>query len=286
MSRQSSVAFEDKFLSLENQGVLRYWEAGKKDFPKLVFLHGIGSGIESWIAQFGFLSNHFYVTAIDLPGFGKSRIGRDSCSLYCFLDIFNLFLERCELEKFSIVGHSLGGYLSLEYADLYPDKIDKLVLIASGGFGLPSKRFRFLGSRFSQLFFLPFVKTSIIGPKIFRYFYGSGLPSFAYEKLSQHWEDPTISKSFVDVLKRSDELKSINVSSALIPSLIIWGKKDWVLDYHQGIIAKSKLPNALLQLFEGFGHGIHTENPETINQLILEFLSPTTAVRKVNSTGK
>jgi 2-hydroxy-6-oxonona-2,4-dienedioate hydrolase len=275
MGQSSSFAFEDKFLNLENKGVLRYWEAGSKARRGIVFLHGIGSGIESWLNQFEFLSTHFYVIAVDVPGFGKSRIKNDAYNLGTLLNIFDIFFQKKELDKFSFIGHSLGGFLSLEYANTRPDKIEKLILIACGGFGLPSKRFRFLGSQFSQLFFLPLVKTAFLGPKIFKYFYGNGLPIPIYEKLSQHWKDPLVVKSFVKVLDQSDEQKSVNVSAISSPSLIVWGKKDWVLDYRLGVIAESKLPNALLRVFDEYGHGIHTEIPEKINPLILEFLSKT-----------
>lgn len=274
MEGESAIKFEDKFLTLEHQAILRYWEKGNKANPKIVFLHGIGSGIESWLAQFEFLSKYFYVIAIDIPGFGKSRIGNNNYDLRSLLNILDLFVASKGLERFSFLGHSLGGFLSLEYANVHPYKIDKLVLIASGGFGMPSKRFRFLASRFSQLLVLPFVKTNFFGPKIFKYFYGNGLPVPAYEKLSQHWNDPMVIKTFVKVLGQSDQQKSANISSISSPCLIIWGKKDWVLDYHLGIIAKSKLPRSTLKLFGGIGHGVHTEIPERINPLILEFLAP------------
>jgi pimeloyl-ACP methyl ester carboxylesterase len=273
MDKELPICLEDKYLSLGDQGVIRYWQAGFETKPKIIFLHGIGSGIESWLNQFNFLSDYFFVTAIDLPGFGKSKLRNGRFDLKLFLETLEIFVQRKEMEKFSLIGHSLGGYLSLAYANTYPTKVDKLVLIASGGFGLPSGRFRFLGNRFSKLFLLPFVKTNILGPKIFSFFYGKGLPLSAYNKLSEHWKDPRVMKSFIEILKQSEKQEFVDTSSVVSPSLIIWGMNDWVLDYHFGIIAKSMLPNSTLRLFGKNGHGIHTEIPEIINPIILDFLS-------------
>lgn len=274
MYQDSFYNFEDKFLDLGNHGFIRYWEAGREANAKIIFLHGIGSGIESWLAQLEFLSKHFFVTAIDIPGFGKSRFGNGNRQngLKSFLETLELFVQRKSLEKFTFVGHSLGGFLSLAFANAHPSQVEKLVLIASGGFGLPSKRFRFLGTRFSQLFFLPLVKTKFVGPKIFRFFYGNELPPSAYEKLSKHWEDPLVVQSFVSILRQSDEQKFVDTSSIVSPTLIIWGMKDWVLDYHLSFIAKSKLADSTLRVFDASGHGIHTEIPEVINPLVLNFL--------------
>lgn len=273
MKQEPIPFFEDKFLDLGDQGVLRYCQAGSRTCPSLLLLHGIGSAIESWYAQFKFLSNHFFVTAMDIPGFGKSRINNNSYETNTIINLIDTLVQKLELGNISLVGHSLGGFLSLEYSNVYPLKTNKLALIAPAGFGMPSKRFRFLGSKFSQLFFLPFVKTKLLGSKIFRYFYGNGLPLVACEKLSQYWEDSLVATSFVKVLHKSNEHKSVNASLILSPSLVIWGKKDWVLNYHQGFLAASRLPNAKLKLFDQFGHGIHAEIPENINLLILEFLT-------------
>ena len=273
MDEGQSKLFEDRFFILDHQGVLRYWESGDRTKPGIIFLHGIGSGVESWLAQFKFLSEYYFVIAIDIPGFGKSRIANHNYEIKSFLDVLDAFIKRKHISELSLVGHSLGGLLALEYANLHPSTISKLVLIASAGSGMPSKRFRFLGGRFSRLFLLPLVKTDFLGPRIFRFFYGNGLPSIAYERLSSHWKEPLTTKSFVTVLGRSRDHTFVNTSSISCPSLILWGMNDWVLDYRYANVLASKLPCAELKLFKGFGHAIHTEIPETINPLILGFLS-------------
>lgn len=264
---------EDKYFLLNEHHSIRYWEVGDKTNPAIVFLHGVGSAIESWCAQIEYLSKYFFTIFIDIDGFGKSRISNREYDRELFLDAFNIFIHKKGLEKFSLVGHSLGGFLSLAYANAHPVNINKLILIASAGFGIPSKRFKFFSSNFSQLCFLPFVKNRYLGPQIFKYFYGFGLPLLARKALACHWNDPVIKKSFVKVLKQDHEYRSVETASILFPSLVIWGKKDWVLDYHQGILAVSRIPNAKLILFDQSGHGIHADIPEKINSLILEFLT-------------
>lgn len=273
MEQKLFILPEDKFLNMDNLGKIRYWEVGNRSKPAIVFLHGIGSAVESWLAQIEFLSKYFYLTAIDIPGFGKSYLYNNNYNLVSILSVMDLFVQKKEIENLAIIGHSLGGFLALEFTNAHPSRIDKLVLIASGGFGMPSKRFRFLGSHISQLLFLPFVKTDFLGPKIFRYFYGNGLPVLAYQELSKHWENSTVVDSFVRVLRESDKHKFANVSCIICPTLIIWGSKDWVLNYRNSFVAKTKLPNSEVRILDGFSHGAHTETPEEINPIILGFLT-------------
>ncbi|MDE0910319.1 MAG: alpha/beta fold hydrolase [Myxococcota bacterium] len=110
--------------------------------PPIVFLHGLGVSSESWAAQMGALEDRFTVVAWDLLGHGKSPVPQDP-DLYSRdgaledLDEIVATLDQAPI----LVGHSLGGYLSLTYAATRPGKIRGMVLIATGpGFRDPEKR--------------------------------------------------------------------------------------------------------------------------------------------------
>lgn len=110
--------------------------------PPIVFLHGLGVSSESWAAQMSALEDRFTVVAWDLLGHGKSPVPQDP-DLYSRdgaledLDEIVATLDQAPI----LVGHSLGGYLSLTYAATRPGKIRGMVLIATGpGFRDPEKR--------------------------------------------------------------------------------------------------------------------------------------------------
>ena len=110
--------------------------------PAIVFLHGLGVSSTSWDAQMKALEDRFTVVAWDLLGHGKSPIPSDP-ALYSregALEDLAEILATLD-EKPFLVGHSLGGYLSLTYAALNPDKVRGMVLIATGpGFRDTEKR--------------------------------------------------------------------------------------------------------------------------------------------------
>ena len=263
----------EKYISTPPDTSIRYWEAGTANPQTVILIHGIGAAIESWTPLFDFLSPHYHVIAIDIPGFGKSRTKKRYRNPKQALDYFSFFLNAKKLKHFTLIAHSLGGFATLEYANRHPERVQKLVLIASAGFGKPSFRFRFLASPFSKYLLLPLVKTQYLGPEIFRFFYGDGLAIGSLRKLSEHWKNRSVLNSFVDVLRMSDTYQCAEISEITCPTLILWGKKDWILKYSQALIAHKKLKNSELLSFDEYGHGIHTENPDIINSIILNFLN-------------
>jgi pimeloyl-ACP methyl ester carboxylesterase len=110
--------------------------------PAIVFLHGLGVSSASWAAQMSALEDRFTVVAWDLLGHGQSPVPEDP-SLYSregALEDLDEIIATLDTKPI-LVGHSLGGYLSMSYAATEPDKIRGMVLIATGpGFRDPEKR--------------------------------------------------------------------------------------------------------------------------------------------------
>ena len=262
----------EKYIAISPYTSIRYWEAGVDREESVVLIHGIGSAIESWHPLFDFLSPYYHVIAIDIPGFGESPTKKRYENPEQALRYFTSFIETKKLRHFTLIAHSLGGFATLAYANQHPENIHKLVLIASAGFGRPSLRFRFLATPFSKYLLLPLVRTKELGPKIFRFFYGEGLSENDLRELSAHWNHPFVLNSFVDLLRMSDNHHYAETENITCPSLILWGKKDWILKYSHALIAHQKLQNSALVSLDGCGHGVHTENPPLVHAKILAFL--------------
>ena len=100
----------------------------------LVFLHGFLETHDIWKEFSSQLSSEFCVIAIDLPGHGESETLAEVHSMELMADSVHAVLHSLGIEKHTIIGHSMGGYVALAYADKYPEEIDGLCLFHSHAF--------------------------------------------------------------------------------------------------------------------------------------------------------
>lgn len=118
-------------------GPISVYEAGVKEKPAVVMLHGAmyDEARFIWDQLFPFLSNDYHVFALDTPRHGKSRPWQGNMNHLRLMDILHQTFRQLGLEQFSLVGLSMGGGLSIEYAAQYPDEIISMVLFEPGGLG-------------------------------------------------------------------------------------------------------------------------------------------------------
>ncbi len=112
-----------------NQTPIHYTDIGKG--PCLVLLHGFLLSSTIWVDLAPILSKKNRVIIIDLPGHGKSGCISETHTMEMMADVINSVLEEKKITKASFIGHSMGGYISLAFAEKYPSKINKLVLLNS-----------------------------------------------------------------------------------------------------------------------------------------------------------
>lgn len=100
----------------------------------VIFLHGFCESKELWRDFESHLASNFRVISPDLPGFGESPITSEKFSLEDIADIIKQWTDDKGLDHFTLIGHSLGGYISLAFAKKYPEKLDALGLFHSSIF--------------------------------------------------------------------------------------------------------------------------------------------------------
>ncbi len=109
-------------------------ESGKKDAPALFLLHGSGSNLAMWAAEVEKLSEDYRVFAIDIVGeCGKSAEARPAFKGDNYSNWILEIIEQHGLDQVSIVACSLGGWIAMDFATKHPNKVDKLVLMATAG---------------------------------------------------------------------------------------------------------------------------------------------------------
>ena len=119
----------DKFLNFEN-GIIRYVDVGENT-DCIVFLHGFTESIEIWDNFIEELKDKYRIIAIDLPGHGKTSSYSNVHSMSFMAKIVKYVLDQLKIKKILLIGHSMGGYVSLEFASLYPDLLKGVGLFHS-----------------------------------------------------------------------------------------------------------------------------------------------------------
>src|SRR6478736_976610 len=112
---------------------LSYVQAGSG--PVLLLIHGVAGTVENWRAVIGPLSRHYTVVAADLPGHGRSAPGAGDYSLGSLAAGLRDLLVALGHERMTLVGHSLGGGIAMQFSYQFPEATERLVLVSSGGLG-------------------------------------------------------------------------------------------------------------------------------------------------------
>jgi pimeloyl-ACP methyl ester carboxylesterase len=110
---------------------VNYLDVGSGDRPPLVLLHGLGSSLTSWLTIISDLAQRRRVVALDLPGFGRSARPQWPLTAPNMAKFLADFCTELDLNTMSLVGHSMGGVLAMQFAHRYGDRVIKLGLISS-----------------------------------------------------------------------------------------------------------------------------------------------------------
>ena len=273
--------YEDQYVNVGGINT-RFWKAG--DRGKVVILvHGLFSSVEFWLSNLPALAGNHRVYALDMPGFGLTdKIPLSSLSHGAqFIDDF---MKTQNINRASLVGHSMGGGLSLQYTIQYPDRVDRLVLI--DGFGLGRKMHYLF-----RLLTVPVIGELLTRPSRNGIKKSQSMVVYDRSVITDEIIDtsyrlallPGAQKSLLSMLRKGGSIFGIhpeyvrsitdNLHNVKTPTLIIWGEQDRLLPVEQGYVARDKMPDAQLEVFERCGHLPHLEYPEKFNSLVLEFLA-------------
>lgn len=280
MSRSLSVP-EDRYVRVEGINT-RYWQMGDAG-SRVILLHGGNGSIEFWLYNIAALAQQHRVYAFDMVGAGKSDYPDADYSLTYQAEFLKSFMSAVGIESATLIGNSMGGAVSLQFIRLYPDRVDRLVLVDSMGLG---KEINF-GIR---LITLPAI-IELLRPS--RWMIPAMLRSNFYNgrKLPPEWIElryavfaiPGRNKvilqlgqsNFTLLGVRRDVYQPIVDSLPQItqPTLIIWGDRDRIIPIKHAHIAAGCLPNNQLQIFPNCGHHPYLEYPDRFNRAALEFLA-------------
>ena len=238
-------------------------------FP-FVLVHGYLGSSEMWCLQKDYFSKNCRVIAPALPGFGESHNAQSLNSINAMAKKIIEILDEKNIEKFNLIGHSMGGMIVQEITKLIGDRVNKLICFATGPIGDIPGRFETMDETREKLkkegaqisFSRVPPKWFVKGDKDKNYF----LCENAVKNVSLETADNALlaMKSWRGI----DNLKNIKNET-----LIIWGDKDTSYNFDQVDTLNKNIKNSRLKIFKDCAHNVHLEQPDHFNNLIQEFIS-------------
>lgn len=258
----------------------RYWIMGVG--TPVILLHGGQGSVEFWLYNIGTLAKFHRVYALDMVGAGKSDKPQASYSLTYQAEFIKDFMDSLDIAAATLIGNSMGGGAALQFALMFPQRINKLVLVDSMGLGKEIA----LGIRLTTLpLLIRLLRPSrrLLAPMLKHNFYDpKSIPpewvELRYPIFALPGRKPalmaTIKTNFHLFGVRSQVFRPIVSQLATItaPTLVIWGKQDRIIPVAHAYIAAKTIPDVRLHVFDSCGHHPHLEHPQEFNNLVLEFL--------------
>ena len=260
-----------------------YMKAGNG--PVLVLIHGILGSRRSWENLVSLLMRDFTVIAPDLLGHGDSAKPRGDYSLGAHAGRLRDLLDELGVERVTPVGHSLGGGVALQFAWLFPERCDRLVLVSSGGLGRDISPILRVPTLPGVEWLLPLVSRPWLlrsGEALARRLGRAGLP--LAPDVEELWRgyvslgDAGSRRAFLATIRTVVDPGGQTVSAlerlpalAHIPTLLVWGARDRLIPVAHGRAAQRAIPGSRLEVFEGAGHAPHLSEPARFVALLREF---------------
>ena len=179
-------------------------------------------------------------------------------------------LDFLKIEKFNLLGHSMGGMIVQEMAAMNLQRINKLICFGTGSIGVLPNRFETIEQSRSNIkkYGLKKVRTEIAKTWFIDYLIGEGYRLCLQEGKKTSTQAALASLDAWECWDGKDQLKNI-----ICPTLIIWSNKDLSYDWNQQEILKKGIINSRIEIIENCAHNAHMEKPKVFNKIVKNFLS-------------
>ena len=280
--------FEEKHLEIDGVDIAYVDQQPVEPTGELPMLlvHGLGATLDHWALAIPLFARRRRVVAIDLPGFGRSAKPDRQYGPAHFVELIHGFVDRVGLERFVLVGHSMGGAISAEFVLTHPSRVAQLVLVdAAGMTRMPTGLIDYLVERFERKVD---PKKIVLPPRLVRamvklVFY-EPIP-FAERNVSrilasmseEDWPDRV--RSFVrSATGLSRSQVRARLSEIGLPTLVVWGARDRVLPLRHGRRLHEGIRGSRLVVFPRTGHCPMIERAEPFCAAVEQFVTETRRV--------
>ncbi len=259
--------------------------------PALLLIHGIGDNSSTWNTVQDKLAQRFTVIAPDLLGHGQSDKPRADYSVSAYANGMRDLMSVLDIEHATVVGHSLGGGVAMQFAYQFPQLVDRLILVGAGGVtkdvnialriaSLP------MGGEALALLRLPMVLPAMqVAGKVAGTVFGStglgrDLPDVL--RILRDLPEPTASSAFTRTLRAVVDWRGQVVTmldrcylTESVPVQLIWGEQDVVIPVSHAQMAHAAMPGSQLEIFKLSGHFPFHDDPDRFVEVVQRFIEST-----------
>ncbi len=260
--------------------------------PVVLLIHGIGDNSATWATVQARLARRFTVIAPDLLGHGQSEKPPDGdYSVAAYANRMRDLLHFLDIDRVTVIGHSLGGGVAMQFAYQFPQLVERLVLVGTGGV---TKDVNFLlrwaslpvGGEALALLRVPLVLPALqfagraAGLLLGSTRLGHDLPDMlrvlaALPEPDALWAFTRTLRAVVDWHGQMISMLNRCYLTESVPVQIIWGSHDTVVPASHARVAHDAMPGSALELFEGAGHFPFHDDPERFVAVVEDFIDST-----------
>lgn len=260
---------------IEVDGIrVRYVRRGPDSGVPVLFLHGFGGELGNWLFNLDAVAESHPVIALDLPGHGQSEPRLPGTSLAALAGFVAAFLDRVDVERVHVVGHSMGGAIGARLALDHPTRVASLALLNSAG----------LGNEINAGYLEGFVAAATrkeLKPVVEQLFADPSLVNrqllddlLKYKRLDGVPELLTALGQALFGGGRQTEQPALELEGSGLPTLVVWGQADRIIPAAQ---AGNAPQGATVAVLPGAGHMVMMEKAGEINTLIRRHLAAAAA---------
>jgi pimeloyl-ACP methyl ester carboxylesterase len=244
---------------------VRYYAAGRGE--PLVVIHGGGGDARTWWENMAELAVNYAVYAPDLPGFGGSQPLSGNYYIHELAEFIDKFAAGIGLDKFNLVGHSLGGGIALDYTLKSNGRVKKLVLISSLCLGREI-------SFWIRLCTIPEIIHSLwaVVMGVLR-----GVKWVVKQLSLVVYVIPLTPVSLlvgehISTFKQQSLVLESRLAEVNVPTLLVWGAKDPIVPVRQAYAAARMIPDCQVKVFEKRGHNVYRDELKQFSSVLTRFL--------------
>ncbi len=259
--------------------------------PAILLIHGIGDNSTTWETVQAKLAQRFTVIAPDLLGHGQSDKPRADYSIAAYANGMRDLLGVLDIERVTVIGHSLGGGVAMQFAYQFPQLVDRLILVGAGGVtkdvnialrlaSLP------MGGEALALLRLPMVLPILqtVGRAVGAAFGSTGLARDLPDvlRILADLPEPTASAAFTRTLRAVVDWRGQVVTmldrcylTESVPVQLIWGDQDAVIPVSHAKLAHAAMPGSRLEIFDRSGHFAFHDQPDRFVDAVECFIDST-----------
>ena len=287
------MSFELRHTTIHGHRVAYRLAGEAKGGDPIILIHGITASSQVWEPVWDELARHHTVLAPDLLGHGQSAKPRGDYSIGAFASGIRDLALSLELGPATVVGHSLGGGVAMQFAYQFPERTQRLGLVSSGGLGRRVHGFLRAATLPGSELVIPLLAGRQVlsaGRAVGRVLGRAGLQlgNDALEMARGHASlgDPESRAAFVHTLRASVDATGQRVQAVdrlylaeELPVLIVWGARDRIIPVEHGRRAHELVPDSRFVCFERSGHFPHLDEPVRFIATVEEWIASTEPAR-------